>query len=429
MTPGVLRLRGAAAAIQNAHMTSTALRRLVIVVLVAVCVDAPSARAQDSRPTVAVLPVKASGPEAQEVGVLLNAALSEELSADGAWRVITADELADLLRSHSDAQLSGVGSGEGLEEALAAQGAQRVIQSALVRQADGWSWTCSLVNMADASVLKRGHVDARSVQALVAATQDVAAVLQGRASTTTLQGKRAQRRLGFRNAQDLAAFRAYREEHATQSTSDALTTFILQRNAESLPLAVAQAASFLAAAGLAAVSAGLLGAMVGALAYSWGTGGALVLLGLGGGVLLLTPVILGLLALGTVLLVVDLFNVGHVPVARKGCCRNDSVLEEAQANNGPHRAAAALVALSAPAACLGAFGAYSVLTTVSAVTGFFIPPQPRSALAFVFFFVFVASLPAVLLTTLATLGVSSVAGLVALFWPEPDLVEPGKEAP
>ena len=146
------------------------------------------------------------------------------------------------------------------------------------------------------------------------------------------------------------------------------------------------------------------------------------LIGLACGVLLLTPVILGLLGLGTALLVVDVFNVGRVRVANKGCCRNDSALEEAQANNGPHRAAAAAVALGAPAACLGPFWAYSLGLTLFSVTGFFIPPQPRAPLAYVFFYFFVAAIPAVALTTLATLGVLSAAGLVALFWPDLPLV-------
>jgi hypothetical protein len=385
--------------------------------------------AQDQRPIVAVLPVTSQDPAVEEVGGLINAALSEELAASGAWRVITADELGALLRSHADAQLSGVGTGEGLEEALAAQGAQRVIQSALVRQPRGWSWTCSLVQLNTGSVVARGQVDASSVEALVAATQDMAAVLLGRTSSTALEGKRVQRRLGLRSKEDLAAFRVYRQQHAQRSMSDALTAFILERNGESLPLAAAQAGSFLGAAVLASLSAGMLGCMVGALAYGWGTGGAVVLIGLASGVLLLTPAILGLLGLGATLLVVDLFNVGRVRVANKGCCRNDSALEEAQANNGPHRAAAAAMALAGPAACLGTFGAYSVGVTLFSVVGFFVPPQPRSALAYVFFYFFVAALPAVVLTTLATLGVSSVAGLVALLWPDPPLVQPAAEAP
>ncbi|MEW5852175.1 MAG: hypothetical protein AB2A00_25525 [Myxococcota bacterium] len=394
-------------------------------VLLAACLAAVPAQAQTPTSptrTVAVLPLKVEAPGLQDAAPLLAAALSEELAGLGHYKVISADEIATLLQE--EAQLQSVGSTEGaLQEAVGAMGAELMAVGVLQRVAGHHVWSTTLVQSSNGNAVMRAQVEGPGVQALLAQTREMALLLAGRGEEAELKGLRGARRLGFTNEEDLQAFKRYRDENPGLTTGEALTRFITLHNTESTRLAVAQALVFTVPVVFLALAAGMFGAILGSIPYSWGTPGAVVLSSLGLGVLLAAPVVVAFQLVGLALVVVDLLDLGRVTVTADGCCRDDSEIREARARNGMRKAAELWTALTGPASCLGLVGAYTVGVTLSSVVGFFIPPQPRSDLAALTGLMFYASIPCLCGMCLVSPLTSVTAGLVTLLWPERDAVD------
>jgi len=379
----------------------------------------PAATPTTPLKAVAVLPMQTTSGHGEESAPLLTTALAEELARLGQYKVISADDVAGLLQAESNLQIVGTDDGGPLAEAAGALGAQLIITSELI-QADGvLTWTATLQESFNNAVIQKSKVAGSSISALLAQTPDVALALCGRASETRLEGPEAQKRYGFKNAADLAAFKQWRGEHPALSTDQALTEFVIARNVDSNALAVLQAVAFTAPVVGIAVGGGLFGLAFGSIAYSWGAPGAVLLSTAGAGAVAGALLAMVGAGVGVTLVVIDLLNLRHVEVSEEGCCRDDAAIRQARDRNGLRRAAAVWTSMSAPLTCLGMSGMFALGVSTATVMGFSIPKQPFSPLAQLTTVMLAGALMTCGLACCVVPLPSLASGLAVLFWPEP----------
>jgi TolB-like protein len=251
--------------------------------------------------------------------------LTARLAEAGGHAVISADDVSSLLAGEADRQSVGCADDGCLAEIAGALGARLVVLGQVSRLGDGLTWTSTLLDQREGTVVRRVVMKGRSAQALLAQAEEVAMALVGRESDARLEGPGAMKRLGFSRPGDLEAFKAYRARQADMTTQEALTAFVIDRNTESTRLALLEAVLFGAAVGVAP-----------AMAVAWGASTYLTtfhhqfLLGMlaTAPIFLLVPVSCSLGLAGVGVSVYDALDVGSVKVHRDGCCRDDVAISE-----------------------------------------------------------------------------------------------------
>ncbi|MEW5855333.1 MAG: hypothetical protein AB2A00_41550 [Myxococcota bacterium] len=407
-------------------MSPTTAACLLLALHAAAADGAPPPEAASPSAT-AVLPVqmRLEDPAAAASASLLTNALTAQLGQVAELKVISPDEVAALLQEEGERQQLGCTDDGCLAEIAGLLGARYLVTGEVESLGSTLSWRAALLDQRSGTVVRRATVRGRTVTALLAQAEELAAALMGKTEALALQGRDAARKLGFTNEGDLAQFRDFRAQHPESTVGEALTEFILVRNRESRRLAVAQAGLFLLSGVLlmptvmlgwaptmmpAATPDPTLSAVVGLVV------GTLGLLALAAGMATATA--------GLVLLVVDVLDLGRVAVRRSGCCRQDADILDAQRNTADLRAAGLVTLLSGPVAAAGSvalfIGMVSASTVITAVTdqdiGGDVLPEWALGPAYVGFL----CAPPVLLSFLC---LSVPAGLLLLARPEAPLVE------
>lgn len=379
----------------------------------------------------AVLPLKVSSADADNIGPLLTAALTARLQALGDYRVLSADDVAEMMANEQDRQGAGCSDADCLAELAGALGARFVVQGELVRTPSGWLMSTALLDTADATVKGRSHVAGSSAQALLSQAQEVALQLVGRGDEAKLAGPAARERLGLTRDEDLAEFRSFREKRPEMSTDEALTRFIVDRNRESDALAWGEFAAFGTAAGL--VLTMIVTGFTGYLAFVSLYQPAIMAASAVGALCLgLGAVVAG--GTGLVLAIVDAFNIGRVKVRGRGCCRQDPDIRDAERRDGAQLAAALGILLSGPiSSTFMAFGYMFFGMTIAAAsltglgrsqynlyTSADYAQDPLANLANTLFFIgFACTVP----LTCCPLLFATPAGAALLLWPSRPFVE------
>lgn len=302
----------------------------------------------------------------REGSTLLTSALAARLAQQGDYRVIAADEVAELVQNEADRQGMGCTDSGCLAELAGAMGARFLVTGDITALGSTLLWSVSLVDQGSGDVVRRVSVRGETVQALLAQSDEVALALLGRARETQLVGRQAQKRLGFANAEDLARFRVYREHSAGLSTGEALTQFIVEHNLESGALAVAEGATLV---GAATAQTLVMALGTGALFSLLTLRQPALALGLAGSAGCLGPLAVLLGAAGISMTLVDAFNLGRVKVNAKGCCRQDSDIRDAASSVGLQRALALAVMLAGPVQCASTL----IILNVGALLGELLP--------------------------------------------------------
>lgn len=320
--------------------------------LVALCLAPAPVRAEASVPapaagTVAVLParVTGAGDQAEETGTLLTGTLVARLKPVGGFDVVSAEEVAAVMRTEAQRQGFGADDPAVLADVAGALGARVLVVSDVNAAGTTLSWSASLVDAGSGQVLRRATVQGRDVAGLAAQVDELVLRLAGREREAELRGSRAARRLGFTSAADLEAFRAFRQRRPDATTAESLTEFIVERNVESDALAVAQASLFCLASATAAVACA---AVPFSLVPMFNFQLAWVALGVLLGGALLAPLSAALGVAGMALVVVDALDLRRVRVRASGCCRNDADIHDAERRDGVRKAAALAVLASGP---------------------------------------------------------------------------------
>lgn len=407
---------------------------LMLAALLCAAADEPPPspeKASAAQEALAVLPVATTlnEPGVSDAAILLAGSLTARLAAFPDYRVIGADEVAELLRNEQDRQSVGCSDAACLAELAGALGARWVVTGELAKLGDAYVWTASLVDQHTTDVKQRAQARGRSFGALAAQVEEVAYTLLGRASEVSLDDAGARKRLGFVEKKDFEAFRTYRAQHAEMTTADALTRFIIEHNVESNALAIAQAVLFTASSLVPGIVVflGLTG--VGVTTYlNLAPLGALFVLA----ALLVLPVGPVLMGTAVTLAIVDALDRGRVRVRASGCCRDEEALEEAASASGLRRAAGIVVTMGTLFAFLSYFvalGPYSIISVVlpRLSSQFRLGARGDDPLV-----ISVNTLGSMIYTAAffafpLVAGTSLVSGLLLLFWPDKGLVEGGAE--
>lgn len=207
---------------------------------------------------------------------------------------------------------------------------------------DVLAWTC-IRHDADGAAPSRHGVHAQTLQSLVAQAHDLADQLCGTAVPNAMETRRDMRQLGFTREQDLAAFRAHRLAHATLSTREALTSFLLERNRESERTSLLEAVLLTLAPALLTAAVSL---SVGVFGMAFLVRSPMLSVAAAS---LSAVLFTGALAVGLAGLAVvarDALDIGHVGVRATGCCRDDDALAEGMKDSALHRAAAVAVLMA-----------------------------------------------------------------------------------
>ncbi|MEW5853116.1 MAG: hypothetical protein AB2A00_30310 [Myxococcota bacterium] len=378
----------------------------------------------------AVMPVsvRVEDVRAREGSTLLTNVLTAKLDEIGGYRVISADEVAELLKNEAERQQVGCTDEACLAEIAGALGARYVVTGEIAPLGQNLLWSSTLVDQRDGTAVRRASVQGRGMQALLAQVDEVAAALSGKQKTTQMEGAAAQKRLGFSSADDLAAFKQFREQHGELTSTEALTQFLIDTNRESRALAVTEALLFGAAA--ITVNVAVLFSLGSIIAFTNLRNFPLTLLA-GTATLMTLPFAFTFGLAGVALTLVDALNMGHVQVRSDGCCREDAEITDAENENGPQRASALLVLLSGPLSIASIFFTLSIWGTAYALLprlgiGVTDPGTPYD-------FTDPGYYPALLAYTWGFMGafcsagwpllVGVPVGLALLFWPSPATVD------
>lgn len=305
-----------------------------------------------STDSIAVLPMRAQSQDAaaEPMAALLTNLLTTRLAEVASRKVISADEVADLLRHEADRQQVGCNDDGCLAEIAGALGARFLVVGGISQAGSEVLWEASLVDQQTAQVVEHSLVRVRKLGALPAQVEDVALRLSGRGADVGLEG--AGDRLGFVDAGALAAFRSFRAAHADLAPSEALTEFIMERNRENGWLAAAEVGAFAATLPLILLTSASAAMSWGLAAFPFGLPQIFAVLTMVTGALLLAA-----LTTGVVLVVLDAMNVGRVKIRRSGCCRDDAALLDAEKESTLQRlASGAVVSMGAAALAAGIAG-------------------------------------------------------------------------
>jgi hypothetical protein len=351
---------------------------------------------------------------------LLTSTLTLEVAAKGPYRVVSLDELSELLQNEASRQGMGTDDPGVVREMAGALGAEFLVQSSVVLYHGELSWQATLTRTADGAIVNRFAVTGQSLRALSSQVSELVLGLLGREAETRLKGQAAQTRFGFSSAEDLEEFARFRSSQPKHSTQETLTRFILERNLESRVLAAAQATLFL----MASLPLPLVTALT-VVGFFLLAPYPLAVFALFPCNLLLCATSMGLGAMGVSLVGLDALNVRHVSVLQNGCCRDDAEIRDEERDTGWHRAAAFLALLAGPSTLAGQVAAGSVAFLLGGLM-FQALGQPRSASPIV---VSLATAPfgcsiVLFLLSLPMCCVTTSSGACLLFWPARHAVEP-----
>lgn len=399
----------------------------------------PAAAAEPAGPIpLAVLPVvvHVGDQKAREGSTLLTSVLATKLAQDGTYRVISADELQELLQNENERQGIGCSDDGCLAELAGALGARLVVTGEVSALDRTLTWSASLVDQHDGEVVRRAMARGASVQALMAQADEMAMALTGKVADTRLTGKRAARRLGLENTEDLKTFRAYRQERPELSTGDAFTQFIVEHNLEHNGMAVAQAVTLVGAAGCIVLMTALA---MGSFTASYNFRQPALTILTAAPVLLLGPLGIGLGITGLTLAIVDAFNPGFVKVKKEGCCRDDAEIKDAASKSGLRRASALAILMAGPVQILSQLVVillYSTTSTAIPALGLgYSTSSPMEASAYLnpLYLVGVYFSSCAYMCTFCIswmpLCLGTTVGALLLLWPSPDPVEDLDDAP
>ncbi|MEW5847723.1 MAG: hypothetical protein AB2A00_02875 [Myxococcota bacterium] len=386
-------------------------------------------------PTLAVLPVRmiTAGAAGAEGSIMLTSALTARMQEASGYRVLSTDEVQEMLSHEAVRQAAGCAEDSCLTELLGAIHSELVVLSEVRPVGGVLLFTSSLIRQSDASVVERASTQGRTLQSLVAQTEEMALALAGKPESAVLEGPVAMQRLGFTTPEDLAAFRTFREEHPQATTTEALTEFIVQHNVESRALVAGEAVAF----GLSAVGALAL-VMVflpvyGAVVSS--TVNPPLLMAVAVPLAITGPLVVLSAMVGVALAVVDALNLGRVAVRRSGCCRRDADIHDANGTDGFHKALALFIALSGPftaAMLFQGLGIYGAMVAVVMLTGLGISYDEIESTTDAYQATFEGNLALAVgappyylgfLAALTPLLVATPVGLLLLLWPSPSPVE------
>ncbi len=298
-------------------------------------------------PTVAVFPVEA----VQETlapantGRMLARVLASHLGTESNWQVVSLDDLEVLLQQTRDAQAVGCVNEACRTEVGGALGASLLVTGRLSLLQGTYIWEAGVVDLQGRSI-RRATLKGQGVEVLAARANDLALMLLGKAPQQLLETRGASKRLGFKEKKDFKEFKdAYARQPET-NLADALTDHILAKNGEDPRLAVAEAAT-LGGSMATLWTAGFL-LLGGSFLMGGGPPGLVLASIMGVTGCLLLPAALVLAGVGVALSAVDLANLGRIAVKRKGCCRNDARVAQAEKPNRLERGWATLLGLLGP---------------------------------------------------------------------------------
>ncbi|MEW5848910.1 MAG: hypothetical protein AB2A00_08850 [Myxococcota bacterium] len=292
----------------------------------------------------------------------VEAALVDALTRHATFRVIGRQEMNRMLDRAVQEQLRGCDTDECLAQIYQAMDADLVVTSQLSLVDGVWGLQAALLERKTGKAVRRMSVRARSLDGLLRSVEQTALHLAGGAQVG-LQDPKLQTRLGT-DATGVRLLRDAMEENPDDDVAQSWTDVIIARNTESGWLALAEGA-LVFAGGVLASGTGLAGYLAESMflgaVYAANFGpdanvGGLPVVPLILAVLLPAPCIVAalvpLLAAATVA-IVDQLDLGRVPAARKGCCRDDERIARAGEPGVLHRVAPVLAFAGACCALLG----------------------------------------------------------------------------
>lgn len=324
--------------------------------------------AQAPRERAVVMPVRvveSAGADVTLAAQSLERALTDALGRHAAFHVLSRAEIGAMVGKAAQAQLMGCDAESCLTELADALGAELVVSSRLDVTGGYWHAQSALFDRRTMQAIRRAAIKARSLDALLASADQLGRQL-AQGSRISLDDPQLAQRLGT-DARGMEALRERRKRAPDEDLVSAWTATVRARNGESGRLALAQGglvllgSLVLLAGGCATgVTAAYFENLFGAIHAS----GEQVFPWLAAVIAMVTPLpfLLGgagiaaaLIALGTV----DALDVGRIPVAREGCCRDEDLVQEEEGWSVPRRVApmlaslGALVALFTPCAFCG----------------------------------------------------------------------------
>jgi hypothetical protein len=340
--------------------------------------------AQVPPPRAVVAPLRL-GPDASSDATgardLVEHTLADALARHATFQLLTRADVAALLGKAAQQQLSGCDAEGCLAEVADALDADLLVAGSFTVTPGLWNLQVSLIQRRTAAVVRRAGVRSRTLESLLASVDLVARQLCG-SGAVDLKDPNLVARLGTtpQGARELEAAAQHNpQQDATRTWSDV----IIGHNRESRTLALAQG-GLLLVSGLSFLLAVVINA---ALVYAVGRlptlpdGGPTVAYA-SSMVVPLPLLLVSVAALGgvLVLLTVDSANPGRLQVDRKGCCRDEELIRDAQEPGvldrlGPVLAATGtLLGAGAPAAGgLTFMGLVVVLSFARA--GEYLPPE------------------------------------------------------
>ncbi|MEW5855349.1 MAG: hypothetical protein AB2A00_41630 [Myxococcota bacterium] len=306
-------------------MTSSAL--LTTLLLLA---QAPQPAADTARAV--VLPLQLPATASSEVKAAapgIERALTDRLARHAGFKVLSRADLQAALGKEAQAQLSGCDAESCLAEVADALGAELAVSSRLVVEPGLWSFSVSLLDRRAARALRRAGVKARSLDALMASLDQIARQL-AQGSRISAEDPELVKRLGTTEA----GTRLLRERLAGGDADLATewTRIIVEHNQEGEVLAFLEGAAVLASGAQLLVGGFLHGFLMAQWLFASAEAGGPPPVASALVVLVPIPFLvgsLGALAFAGVLALVDMQDLGRLPVARHGCCRDEEVVRDA----------------------------------------------------------------------------------------------------
>lgn len=310
-----------------------------------------------TQPPLAVLPVRCALEDLRikDAVPAFAPALTARLAETGAYKVLGADDVADMLRNEGERQAVGCSDDGCLAEIAGALGARLVVTGEVARNGNTLLWTATLMDQQEGTVVRRVGIQGQTIQGLLSQSEEVALALVGKDAEARLEGEEAMKRLGFSNKADMEDFRKFKKEHTTMTTEESLTRFIIDRNSESKMLTALEVLAFAAAAGVVPVL-GLGHALNTTLSVYLHQYIAAMLLTVP--VLIVPPISLVIALGGIGLTVWDALDSGSVKVHKEGCCRDDSTIADAETSSEFQRGAALAILFSGATSVATTFAAY-----------------------------------------------------------------------
>ncbi len=270
-------------------------------------------------------------PDATGARDLVEHTLADALARHATFQLLTRNDVSALLGKAAQEQLSGCDAESCLAEVADALDADVLVAGSFTVTPGLWNLQVSLIQRRTAAVVRRAGVRSRTLESLLASVDLVARQLCG-GGAVDLKDPNLVARLGTtpQGARELeAATQRAPHQDATRTWSDV----IISHNRESRTLALAQG-GLLLVSGVSFLLAVVINA---ALVYAVGRlprlpdGGPP--LAYASSMLVPLPLLLvsvAALVTALVLLTVDSTNPGRLLVDRRGCCRDEELIRDAQ---------------------------------------------------------------------------------------------------